>query len=155
MAQRIKEALKKLEAKVSGQPEKDMANTADYLEEIAEEYSGGGAGGSAKYAHLYISNDSYPTHITFQCDDASVATYEDLVNYLNDKGFVSTPDNSVCIALPASGQHRFSGESTQPVIGLTIAADYGTEDYSLYILDGENLVPVASEGTFEITFLGE
>lgn len=74
---------------ITGQTEYEYSYTEYVFDHgVYTEIGAKNAGASTKKAVAYI-NDSYPFAITFECDDTSISTYADLLNYLKTKGYSS------------------------------------------------------------------
>lgn len=111
-------------------------------------------GGSIKYTAVIYSSDSFPGgyagQITVEVDDNTLETYEDLVTYLTNKGYVSN-DNGL-ILLNAVG---YSSHNPAVVYGLYVES--GEIKFVGY--DGSNGTYTFSApeeySTFTITYLGQ
>lgn len=170
--ERTKEALQELESKVTGQPAPKRQTKADYIEEIANNFNQGG-GSAGQFAHILI-NDSYTGGYTLTLDDNTIATYDDLVNYLIGKGMFTDCNGTgnvpevvnVRVYPVAATGVQFSVQFDSPCIGFTVFKNYQYENPEtstmktgnvLAITDGNNIGALLKEDieTFEVTYLGQ
>lgn len=107
-----------------------------------------GGGNKLYYLTIYYPTDestSYPTSCTLQVEDNSLTTYEDLVNYLETRGFIYDGDLDRYISHPASGFSDF----TSAVSGIFVQG--GT----ICVIRKNDIKELLNIEEFSITYLGQ
>lgn len=147
------------------------------VDELKGAIGGGGGSSSQVYAVAYFNLPedpyNYPNYITFPCDDTSLETFDDLINYLFRKGFRNRYDidpnkNLTSISLSATGEVQdfsiSSGEVNSNSLFVNQIRVDAISETPYLVVEALSVDPVLIEGknyasedvkNFSITFIGD
>ena len=117
---------------------------------------GGSTGGGMYPITVYIDNEGgYVYQITLNVDTLDIETTQDLIDYLKNKGYVTTREDSDIVRVSYLNATGVDFKNQQPLLGIAV----NTEDSIDYIMcmriDNLFFQLIDDSATIEITYLGQ
>lgn len=120
---------------------------ADVVKEVV---GGGSAGTSLYYINVYGLFGSYAGNALLQVDDDTLETYEDLYNYLYNKGIRANNTLFLSIVAVDNENSLFIGITSQ-----LVSSPFGNEHNILLMKINGSPIKIIDDESFSITYLGQ
>ncbi len=118
---------------------------------LKDKLGGGGSGGSQiQYIDIYGSINDYTMDVTIQVDDNTLETYEDLYNYLYNKG-IRTNDATF---ISTFGTNSNGDEIFIAIASQSVSTPFANEHNLIVVNTSGNPIKIIDDENFSITYLG-